>query len=231
MIALYIIGGILLLLVILLIIPIGIRIKYDKDFSMFVTAGLIKVKILPAKQKKIRISDYSEKKLERQRRKQQKKEEKKAKKKKKPEATEEKEKKDSVLVSRLKNIDTAPDMIERLYDMLLIVSDKFAKRLTVKIFRLDAIIGSDNAAKTAILYGGACNAAMLISAFLDQHMTVKKRRGASVNIAPDFLAEKPLVSADAQMTVTLGGMFTFLFEIRSVIREILKLMQEDNSNG
>lgn len=228
MIALYILGGILLLTVLLCLLPVGIRIKYDNDFSLFVSIGFINVRVIPAKQKKIRVSDYSERKLERQRKRQQKKD---AEKERKNTAGTKKEKKDSVLAARLKNLDTAPDMIEQLYDMLLIVSDKFAKRLTVKIFRLDAIIGSDNAAKTAILYGGACNAAMLISAFLDQHMTVKKRRGASVNIAPDFLAEKPLVSADAQMTVTLGGMFTFLFEIRSVIREILKLMQEDNSNG
>jgi hypothetical protein len=231
MIALYITGGILLLLIILLIIPVGIRIKYDKDFSMFVTAGLIKVRILPGKEKKIKISDYSEKKLRRQREKQKRRQEKKARKKKRKEPEEKKEKKDSVLAARLKNIDTAPDMIAELYDMLMIVSDKFAKRLTVKVFRLDAIIGSDNAAKTAILFGGATSLASCFSAFLDQHMTLKKRRGASINVAPDFLAEKPLLSADVQMTVTLGGMFTFLFEIRSVIREILKLIQEDNSNG
>ena len=227
MIALYIIGGILLLLILLLVIPIGIRIKYDKDFSLYVSAGFINVKLIPARQKKIRIKDYSKKKLEKQQKKKQKKEEKK----KKPQKQEKKEKKDSVLVARLKNRETAPDMIEQLYDMLLIVSEKFAKRLTVKIFRLDATIGSDNAAKTAIIFGGATNAAMLISAFLDQHMTMKKRAGASINIAPDFLAEKTLVSADVKMSVRLGGMFTFLFEIRSVIKEILKLLQEDNSNG
>ncbi len=230
MIALYIIGGILLLLIILLIIPVGIRIKYDKEFSLYITAGFIKYRVIPGRQKKIKISDYSEKKMRRKAEKARRKEEKKAKKKK-PETTEKKEKKDSVLVSRLKNFDTAPDMIEQLYDMLLIVSDRFAKRLTVKIFRLDAIIGSDNAAKTAILFGGAMSLASCLSAFLDQHMNVKKRRGATINIAPDFLAEKPVVYADVSMTVRLGGMFTFLFEIRSVIREIINLMQEDKTNG
>lgn len=230
MIALYIIGGILLLLLILLIIPVGIRIKYDKDFSLYIVAGFIKYRVIPGRQKKIKISDYTEKKMRRKAEKLRKKEEKKAKKKK-PEDTEKKEKKDSVLVARLKNIDTAPDMIEELYDMLMIVSDKFAKRLTVKIFRLDAIIGSDNAAKTAILFGGAMSVASCISAFLDQHMNLKKRKGASINISPDFLSEKTIVSADAAMTVRLGGMFTLLIEIRSVIKEILKLMQEDKTNG
>ena len=228
MVALYIIGGILLFLVLLCLLPVGIRIKYDKDFYLYVSAGFIKIKVIPAKQKKIRISDYSERKLERQRKKQQKKY---AKKEKKKAAGAKKEKKDSVLVARLKNIYTAPDMIEQLYDMLILVSDKFAKRLTVKAFQLDAIIGSDNAAKTAILYGGACSAAGCISAFLDQHMSLKKRSGASINVSPDFLSEKTLVYADVSMTVRVGGLFTFVFEIRDVISEILKLLQEDTGNG
>lgn len=227
MVALYVICGILLLLILLLLLPVGIRIKYDKEFYLFASIGFIKLRLIPARQKKIRISDYSERKLERQRKKQ----EKKAAKKEKKQAGAKREKKDNVLVSRLKNIDTAPDMIEQLYDMLMLVSDKFAKRLTVDLFQLDAIIGSDNAAKTAVIYGGACSLAGCLSAFLDQHMSLKKRNAASIRIAPDFLAEKPAVYAYVSMTVRIGGMFTFIFEIRNVISEIIKLLQEDNSNG
>lgn len=229
MVALYIIGGVLLLIVLLCLLPVGIRIKYDNEFYLYAGVGFIKVRLIPAKQKKIRISDYSERKLERQRKRQQKKDAKKEKKR--SAAKETKEKKDSVLTARLKNFDTAPDMIEQLYDMLSLVSDKFAKRLTVKFFQLDAVIGTDNAAKTAIIYGGACSLAGCISAFLDQHMNLKKRNEASIRIAPDFLSEKTTVYADVSMTVRVGGMFTFLFEIRSVIYEIFKLLQEDNSNG
>ncbi|MBQ7699084.1 MAG: DUF2953 domain-containing protein [Clostridia bacterium] len=228
MIALYILGGILLFTVLLCLLPVGIRIKYDNDFSLFVSIGFINIRVIPAKQKKIRVSDYSERKLERQRKRQQKKD---AEKERKNTAGTKKEKKDSVLAARLKNLDTAPDMIEQLYDMLSFVSDKFAKRLTVRFFQLDAIIGSDNAAKTAIIYGGACSAAGCISAFLDQHMSLKKRNEASIRITPDFLSEKTVVYADVSMTVRVGGIFTFIFEIRNVISEIYKLLQEDNSNG
>ncbi len=229
MVALYIIGGILLLLLLLCLLPVGVRIKYENDFSLYVTVGFVKVRRKPARKKKIKISDYSKKKLEREQRKLEKKEA--AKEKKKKQAGEKREKRDSVLVSRLKNFDTAPDMIEQLYDMMSILTEKFAKRLHVKIFRLDAAIGSDNAAKTAILYGGACSIAGCLSAFLDQNMDLKSRGDAYINIAPDFLAEKTLVSADAAMTVRVGGLFTYVFEIRYVISEIYKLLQEDKSNG
>ena len=227
MVALYIIGGILLFIVLLCLLPVGIRIKYDKAFCLYVNIGFVRRRFIPARQKKIRVSDYSERNLEKQRKRNQKK----AEKKKKKASGKKAEKKDSVLSSRMKNIDTAPDMIAQLYDMLSFTADKFAKRLSVKIFRLDATIGSDNAAKTAILYGGACSAAGCISAFLDQHMKLKKRSGASINIAPDFLAEKPVVYADVSMSVRIGGIFSFLIEIRSVIKQILNLLQEDNSNG
>ena len=228
--ALYIIGGILLLILLLLMLPAGIRIKYDKEFLLYVCVGPVKIRVIPAREKKIKVSDYTKKKLERQRLRQQKKDAKKAKKKK-AGSTSQKERNDSVLVSRLKDPGTAPDMIEELYDMLTLVSDKFAKRLTVKFFYLQAAIGSDNAAKTAVLYGGACSAAGCISAFLDQHMDLKKRDKASIEITPDFLSEKSVFSADISMTVRIGGMFTFLFEIRSVISSIYKLLQEDTSNG
>lgn len=224
MIAVYIIGGIILLFVLLCLLPVGIRIKYEKEFCLYVSIGFINIKAIPARKKKIKISDYSKRKLEKKQNKQDKK-------KKAVTTGIKKEKKDSVLSARLKNIDTAPDMIEQLYDMLALVSDRFARRLTVKVFTLDAMIGSDNAAKTAILYGGACSAAGCISSFLDQHMSLKKRNSAAIRISPDFLSEKTIVSADVSMTVRIGGMITFLFEIRNVISEIYKLLQEDNSNG
>ena len=226
--ALYIIGGILLFIVLLCLIPVGIRINYGDGFRIRVSVGPVKIQILPDK-KKIRISDYSEKKLEKQKRKANKKAEKK-KKKKKATSSKPAEKKDSVLVARLKSIDTAPDMIAQLYDMLVVIVDRFAKRLHIKIFRLDALIGSDNAAKTAKLYGGACSLAGCIASFLNQHTELKQKK-RSINISPDFLSDKTVAEADVSVYVRIGGVFTYIFEIRKVIFEILELLQEDNSNG
>ena len=230
MIALYIIGGILLLILLLCLLPVGIRIKYSDDLSLSVTVGPVRRQIVPKKEKKIKLSDYSEKALEKKRRKQAKKDAKKKKKKNAPAHGKPEEKKDSVLVSRLKHIDTAPDMIAQLYDILVIVVDKFAKRLRIKIFELDAIIGSDNAAKTAILYGGACSLAGVISSFLAQHTELSQKK-KSINIAPDFLSEKTAVSADISLYVFVGGVFSYIFEIRKVIFEILDLLQEEKTDG
>lgn len=226
--ALYIIGGILLFIALLLLIPVGIRIKYNGDFSLFVKIGPVSKQLIPKKEKKIKISYYSEKNVERRKKKQQKKAAKKKKAKKPSGGTA--EKKDSVLAVRLKSADTAPDMIARLYDMLVLVTDRFAKRLHIKIFRLDAVVGSDNAAKTALLYGGACSLAGCIASFLAQHTELKQKR-KSINVTPDFLAEKTTAEADVLAYVRFGGVFAYVFEIRKTIFEIIELLQEDNGNG
>ncbi|MBP5207155.1 MAG: DUF2953 domain-containing protein [Clostridia bacterium] len=231
--ALYIIGGILLFILLLCLIPVGIRIVYDKEFALSVTIGPVRKQIIPKKEKKIRISDYSYEKLERRKRREEKKAAAKAKKKKKNEkkgSAGKEEKKDSVLVSKLKNPDTAPEMIEQLYDMLSVIVEKFARRLHIKFFTLDATIGSDNAAKTAILYGGACSAAGMIASLLSQYTDAKNKKNG-IRIAPDFLAEKTAVSADVSAKIYVGGVFTYLFEIRKIIKQLLNLLQEDTSNG
>ena len=227
--ALYVIGGIVFFIVLLCLLPVGVRIRYDGAFGLCVTVGPVKKQILPKKKKKIKLSDYSEKKLERQRKKLAKKA---SKKKKKPQSGVGKpaEKKDSVLMARLKSIDTAPDMIAELYGMLCILVEKFAKRLHIKVFRLFAVIGSDNAAKTAILYGGACSAAGMICTLLNQHADLKKVKDG-INVTPDFLSEKTTVDADVSVKIYVGGLFTYLFEIRGVIKQILHLLEEEGSNG
>ena len=196
--ALYIIGGILLFILLLCLIPVGIRIVYDKEFALSVTIGPVRKQIIPKKEKKIRISDYSYEKLERRK--------------------------------RHEDPDTAPEMIEQLYDMLSVIVEKFARRLHIKFFTLDATIGSDNAAKTAILYGGACSAAGMIASLLSQYTDAKNKKNG-IRIAPDFLAEKTAVSADVSAKIYVGGVFTYLFEIRKIIKQLLNLLQEDTSNG
>ena len=199
--ALYVIGGIVFFIVLLCLLPVGVRIRYDGEFGLCVTVGPVKKQILPKKKKK-------------------------------PQSGVGKpaEKKDSVLMARLKSIDTAPDMIAELYGMLCILVEKFAKRLHIKVFRLFAVIGSDNAAKTAILYGGACSAAGMICTLLNQHADLKKVKDG-INVTPDFLSEKTAVDADVSVKIYVGGLFTYLFEIRGVIKQILHLLEEEGSNG
>ena len=70
----------------------------------------------------------------------------------------------------------------------------------------------------------------MISSFLAQHTELSQKK-KSINIALDFLLEKTAVSADISLYVFVGGVFSYIFEIRKVIFEILDLLQEEKTDG
>lgn len=223
----FIIGAILLLLIIICLIPVGIRIKYEDDFSLYAVFSFIRIRLIPKRQK-VRISDYSVKKMQREEEKRKRKLEKQEKK---GAKTEKKESADNVLTASLKDPERRLDMIRQLYDIITVVLDEFAAILTVKFFRLHVVIGAPEPSTTAILYGGACAAAGRLVNLISQYTDIEKNEKNSVYIIPDFASDKTTASADVSITLSIGGIFVFLFRIRKVIKKILELLQEDKKNG
>lgn len=218
---LYILLAILALFILLLLCPMGVRIRYGKELCLYVRVGPFDFKVIP-KKKKIRISDYSVKAMERAEKKRKKKEEKK-----KPApggAAQAKEKEPVELVKRLKDPDSALDTVELLLDMLSVVLDNFGKRLKVSFACLHVTVGGKDPAKTAVTYGVICSLAGNIANMLSQHTNLEKTKKTSISVVPDFLAEKTAIYADIRLTVRFGQVFTFLFSIRKVIKEIIKLI-------
>ncbi len=228
MVPIIIIGSVLLFLLIICLIPAGLRIKYNGEFYLYGDYGLIKIKLIP-KKKKIKISDYSEKKMKKREEKQKKKL---AKSEKKSAAKGHKfnkpaEKSDNVLTASLKDPDRRFDMISQLYDILTVVISEFAAILKIKLFKLHVVVGSPEPSKTAILYGGACAAAGNLVNLIGQYTDIEKSNKNSVYVVPDFIAEKTTASADVSVTLSIGGIIVFLFKIRKIIKKVLKLLQED----
>ena len=224
----FIIGAILLVILIICLIPAGLRIKYNEEFSLYGVYGLIRFKLIPKKQK-IKISDYSERKMKKQEEKQKKKLEKSEKKAAakghkfaKPAGSS-----DNVLTASLKDPERRLDMISQLYDIVTVVLNEFAAILTVKFFRLHVVIGTPDPAKTAVLYGSSCAAAGNLVNLLGQYTDIEKNEKNSVYVVPDFVSEKTTANADVAITLSIGGIIVFLFKIRKIIKKVLKLLQED----
>ncbi len=217
----------MLLVALLCVIPVGLRIRYNEDFYLYAVVGFIKIKLIP-KRKKIRISDYSEKKMKKAAEKQAKKLKKSEKK---SSSGVKKEGKDNVLTASLKDPERRFDMISRLYDIITVVLDEFAARLKFKLFKLHAVIGSPDPSTTGILYGGACAAAGNLVNLVGQYTDIEKNGKNSVYVVPDFTSQKTTASADVAVTLSIGGIFVFLFRIRKTIKEIIALLQEDKTNG
>jgi hypothetical protein len=61
------------------------------------------------------------------------------------------------------------------------------KKIRIRDVYIDYVVGSDDAAKTALKYGGICSAIYSLSAFLRTYMDTKVKE---INIEADFSAEK-----------------------------------------
>lgn len=220
---LYILAAIVAALILLLICPMGVRIKYDRELRLYIRIGFADIKILP-KKKKIRVSDYSKKNMERAEKKRLSKLKKKEKKKPQKGAVKAEEKESIELIKRLKDSKTRSKTVDMLIDMVLIVLDNLGKRLKISFAVLHCTVGGKDPAATAITYGAVCAAAGNLLSLLSLYTNLEKTKKTSISVVPDFLAEKTKVYADIRFTVKFGQVFTFLFSIRKVIKEILKLI-------
>lgn len=119
-----------------------------------------------------------------------------------------------------------PGTLSRLMKLLPVVTE--AAGVLLRKIRIDELYlsviwgGQNDAAAAAIGYGRAHAAIGMIWPLLDHNFKVKK---SSFHVDVDYGAEKPVVVADAALTMTLGQLLSF------VIRYGLKALINWNRSG
>ena len=156
MIALYIILSVLLLLFLISIIPLSLTFIYKDEVVIYARIWKFKIPIYPKKKKKSKISDYSPKKLERQKRR----------------ALRKKKAKGKALGTKQKRKTSLPkdgdkkksfiENLELIAELLKTYLGHAVKHVKIKTTKIILNIGSDDAAKTALLYAAAKNALLVI---------------------------------------------------------------------
>ena len=188
------------ILVLLLILPLGVSAAYDGEGPrVAVLAGPLRIPVLPAKKK-----DKKQK---------PKKEKKKAAPKQKPAPKQTQEKKGGSLTDFL-------PLVEIVLDFL---SD-FRRKLRVNVLELNLVLAGGDPCDLAINYGKATAALGNLWPKLEQWLVIKKR---DVKIQCDFEADKTLVSARLDLTITLARVFSvsFRYGIRA-IKELMKILNK-----
>lgn len=175
-----IIGALALLFLFAAFIRVYLIIEARENATVYMKILFIKLQLYPKKEKKLRVSDYSAKKLS-----------KKAERARKKRASKQKKAKDgaSENAPRQKKsfselLDTASLVIELCRTFL----SKFSKYLRLELSRVHINISGEDAAKTAIYYGAANSIACSIVAYLDEtiHLSVPNERDIRINA--DFLS-------------------------------------------
>ena len=83
-----------------------------------------------------------------------------------------------------------PFYLELVKDFIVRSYPKFIKGLTIRINKLDVTVASDDAAKTAILYGTVSQSVAYFLNFLDEISKVKRKRNSKINVIADFTSEQ-----------------------------------------
>ena len=182
--------GVLLLLFLLLLIPVGVCARYDKELRVTLKIGFIPVTLFPSKPKK------------------EKKKKKKDKTEKEEKPKEEKKEKKPGLVKQ-KGLSWLIDTIKNAAILTKGILRDFFKHLIIKRLQLSIVFCGENADDTAVKYGYLC-----LSVYPAVSILVRagKCRRYGVDIKPDFDAKgKTRCEADVQVSIRLLWIFALVF--------------------
>ncbi len=184
----------LAVIVLLAVLPLGVSVQYDADGAVIrLIAGLIKIKVFPAKSK-----EKKEKKPPKNKAAKEAKAAKAAEKK----ALKKQQAKDKPAGGNV--LDFLP-LVRIVLDLL---SD-FRWKLRINRLDLKLIMAGGDPCDLATNYGRAWMALGNLWPVLESHMVIKKR---NVEIECDFASDKTLVNARIDLTITLGRILHVVFK-------------------
>lgn len=179
--ALYIIGGILLFIFLILMIPLSFHFRYDGEPELFLRYLFIKIKLIPPKEKKKKVTDEKNKEDKKQ--------------------SEKGSKKQEGSFKRLYKKRGFDGLIQIIKEVTLIVknaSTKILKHTVVKKLKIDLVIVGDDAGDTAMKYGYVCAAIYPAVSILDSNIKIKHKE---IDILPGFNEDKMKILVESKVNI------------------------------
>lgn len=206
----------------ILLLRLSVRIRTDGGLTLIAGVGFIKIKLLPQREKKLKLRDYRidrfRKRLrseeladEKKRLKKQKKQAKKAEKAKEIES----DRSDEPEAEEKTDL---CELISKLTRVAKVFIVRFGKHLRIGLRKIKLSVATGDAAQTAILYGAIIGAVQNLYALLVSSGTLKTAKNSELTVEPDFLSEKPSVEIDLTFSFRLWQLFDIA--IRSLIAYI-----------
>lgn len=195
MIALYIITAVLLLLLAIAMLPIALTLKYKDEVSVRLSLWAIKLKEFPKKKKKIKISDYSQKAIQKQQKKAQKPQ------KEKPTSSDKEQDPKKGLL----------DNLGLIKELLTVIVKGVWGKLKIKASKIVITVATDDAAKTAMLFPAVNTAVLGIVTFLDNESKLKSLDKSNIAVRADFTAQKSTADIEISFSMRLWQILGILF--------------------
>lgn len=208
--------GIFLFFFFIFIIPIHVTVGLTESVSVMVRVLFLKIPILPAKKKK-------------KKKKTKKKEKKpKEKKEKKPKDEEKKKKKKK----KKKKVSDIVALVRMLLNVLVALLKRLGRNFKIRVYAYEICVASEEAAKTAVMYGAVKSLSETIFLRLQDSINFKIVKKAPVGIYVNFLEEKFKANVKIDFSISIAGVFGILFAaIGEFIRSFIKMSFSKNKNG
>ena len=199
MIALYILLGIILLIGILLILRVKLIISCDENLNVYLRFFLIKFNLFPEKPKKRR-----------------------KKKKKNNQA-----KSASAENTKSDEPNKEQSIVKKMWSIrkiLLYTIEKFLGKLHFKFVRLNIVVGGDNAASTALLYGAASQGVSYLIEILDNISNVDISKRSEISIKCDFINQKSSIDGKIMLYISVAHiLYVLIHFLKQSLKSKLKI--------
>ena len=209
--------GIFLFFFFIFIIPIHVTVGLTESVSVALRILFLKIQILPKAKKK-----------KKKKKKAPKEKPKKKKKEKKPEDAEKKKKKKK----KKKKVSDIAALVRMLLNVLVALLKRLGRNFKIRVHAYEICVASEDAAKTAVMYGTVKALSETIFLRLQDSINFKIVKNAPVGVYVDFLEEKFKANVKIDFSISIAGVFGILFAaIGEFIRSFIKMSFNKNKNG
>ena len=120
------------------------------------------------------------------------------------------------------------DKLNSIREIIAIVFNEFKSYLHVKLTKIHVSVATDDAAKTAILYGAVSTAVACIVDLIDDITNLKTLKESSISVEPDFLSSKTDIDLNITLYVSILGAIKIL--MKSFIQHYLSKNETQINN-
>ena len=189
-----------------------ITIEYNESLCVYLRIlQIFRIAITPRKEKKIKISDYSEKAMTKKQKAMAAREAQKAQKKQaKKQQKLEKKKYKKEHPEEFQHERTLSENISLIIDIVKVLLRRFFKHLRIDLARIHISIAGKDAAQTAILYGVVCQSVAYLVELLNRFKTVSTPDYSDISVTPDWVGEKIKIDVKISFSMRIGQLFDIL---------------------
>ncbi|MBQ2989157.1 MAG: hypothetical protein IJD59_08650 [Clostridia bacterium] len=123
-------------------------------------------------------------------------------------------------------------LVRMLLNVLVALLKRLGRNFKIRVYAYEICVASEEAAKTAVMYGAVKSLSETIFLRLQDSINFKIVKKAPVGIYVNFLEEKFKANVKIDFSISIAGVFGILFAaIGEFIRSFIKMSFSKNKNG